>query len=39
MGALLSTIRDQQLQEELKTPEEARAWAAAQLARFSAAQQ
>jgi poly(A) polymerase len=31
MGALLSQIRDKQLQEELKTPEEARAWAAAQL--------
>lgn len=27
MGVLLRQIRDQQLQEELKTPEEARAWA------------
>ena len=27
MGALLNEIRDKQLQDELKTPEEARAWA------------
>ena len=31
MGALLAQIRDKQLQEELKTPEEARAWASTQL--------
>ncbi len=31
LGALLAQIRDKQLQEELKTPEEARAWAAAQI--------
>lgn len=31
MGALLRQIRDKQLQEELKTPEEARAWASEQL--------
>jgi poly(A) polymerase len=31
LGALLAQIRDKQLQEELKTPAEARAWAAAQL--------
>jgi putative nucleotidyltransferase with HDIG domain len=32
LGALLHQIRDKQLQEELKTPDEARAWAAAKLA-------
>jgi phosphoribosylaminoimidazole-succinocarboxamide synthase len=27
MGALLAEIREKQLQDELKTPDEARAWA------------
>jgi poly(A) polymerase len=31
MGALLNEIRDQQLQDELKTPAQARAWAKQQL--------
>jgi hypothetical protein len=32
MGALLSEIRDRQLQEELLTAEEARVWVAGRLA-------
>jgi poly(A) polymerase len=35
MGQLLTEIRDKQLQEELKTPEEARAWASEQLKRLN----
>jgi len=33
MGALLNEIRDKQLQDELKTPEEARVWAKEELGR------
>jgi poly(A) polymerase len=33
MGALLNEIREKQLQDELKTPEEAEAWAKEQIAR------
>jgi poly(A) polymerase len=35
MGALLAEIRDKQLQDELKTPAQARQWARARLARVS----
>jgi poly(A) polymerase len=35
MGALLNEIREKQLQDELKTPSEARAWAKAQIGRES----
>jgi poly(A) polymerase len=35
MGILLNEIREKQLQDELKTPEEARAWAEEQMSRES----
>jgi poly(A) polymerase len=35
MGALLNEIREKQLQDELKTPEEARAWAKERISRGS----
>ncbi len=38
MGALLNEIRDKQLQDELKTPEEARAWAKGEVERGSRAE-